>query len=69
MSEKKELIYDGILKECKELKISISELCRLSGVNRPLLNRWKNEDPKSIIILNKLNTSLQLEKQKQLINK
>ena len=66
MEEKKILIYDEILSECKMLKISISKLCRMSGVNRPLLNRWKKEDPKSIVLLNKLKSSI--EEQKQLNN-
>lgn len=57
--------YENIVKKCEDLGISISELCRNANVNRSILARWKNQTPKSIEILNKLNNELKKIKDEQ----
>lgn len=57
--------YQEIVNECEKLGISISKLCRKADVDRMVLQRWKNGDPKSIQILNALRESIkQLKKEK-----
>jgi len=54
----KTLVYDSIKAQCKDLNISLSELCRHSDVNRNLLHNWSLKNPKTIDILNSLNEGL-----------
>jgi hypothetical protein len=41
-------VYELIENRCKNLGISISELCRQTKVNRQALQSWKDKNPASI---------------------
>tara|TARA_R110002051_G_scaffold323593_1_gene417732 strand:+ start:501 stop:701 length:201 start_codon:yes stop_codon:yes gene_type:complete len=53
-----ELIYDGIVEQCKQKGVSVSEICRRSGIHRHQIKTWKHNNPKSIETLNKITTEL-----------
>jgi transposase-like protein len=57
--------YEEIKNGCDDLGISISAICREQGVNRDLVQRWKNEDPKSIKIYKQLTTAIKEKKQQK----
>lgn len=46
--------YEEIKEKCEQLDISISSVCKEASVDRQLVERWKKQDPKSIVIYNKL---------------
>lgn len=46
--------YEEIKEKCSELDVSISSVCKEASVDRQLVERWKKQDPKSIVIYNKL---------------
>jgi predicted regulator of amino acid metabolism with ACT domain len=46
--------YEEIKEKCSELDVSISSICKEASVDRQLVERWKKQDPKSIVIYNKL---------------
>lgn len=51
--------YSSLKAECEEAGISLSQLCREADVDRSVIERWKNKDPKSIEILNSLREALE----------
>lgn len=58
-------VYEEIKKQCDELGISISSICKEAQVDRQLVERWKKGDPKSIEIYKKLKEVLTKKKQIQ----
>lgn len=46
--------YEKLQQKCKEVKISLSEACRLAGVDRKSIQRWSKRNPKSVTILRQL---------------
>lgn len=54
-----ELAYDRIKTKCASLGVSISEVCRMAGVDRSILERWKTQNPKSINTLNAINAAIE----------
>ncbi len=43
---------------CKEAGTNLTELCREAGVDRSVVERWKNKPPKSFETLIRLNAAL-----------
>lgn len=43
--------YENIKKRCRAVGIDVSKLCIMTGKNRNSLQRWKDENPKSVQIL------------------
>ena len=43
-------VYDKIKTLAKNKNMSISKLCRLAGVNRMSLEKWKHKTPKTLEI-------------------
>ena len=46
---KKELKYDEIKRRAKGVGLTLSALCRITGVERQSLHHWKASDTKSIV--------------------
>lgn len=51
--------YQDIKTKCENLGVSISHVCREAGVDRSILERWKNEEPKTLKTLNAINDTLE----------
>jgi transcriptional regulator with XRE-family HTH domain len=64
------MVYDEIKRDCEELGMSVSELCRRAGVTRPTLENWKAKNPKSIENYLKIQEIIKQEKEcrKQLLS-
>lgn len=50
--------FEKISVRCHLLGISISELCRRSEIERRTIDNWKNEEPKTLVIYDRLLTEL-----------
>ena len=50
--------YDIIKKRCKAVGTDVSKLCDMVGRNRNSIQRWKDENPKSVQILVDLQNKL-----------
>lgn len=53
-----EKVYDYIAFTAAQHGVSISEVCRQADVDRSVVERWKEDDPKSIQTFRKLQTVL-----------
>ncbi len=51
-------VYEQIVKRCKKNGITITELCKRSGVKRHKFNYWVSKNPATIETLVKLNQTL-----------
>jgi transcriptional regulator with XRE-family HTH domain len=51
--------YSSLKSECEAAGISLSQLCREADVDRSVVERWKEKDPKSIQTLNTLREALE----------
>lgn len=56
--KKMELVYDRIKKRSMDLGMNLSELCVNAGVQRQVLERWRKSNPKSVVLLQKLELTL-----------
>jgi len=59
LNKPKSNVYEEILVQCKKHGISVSELCRKAKIRRQLLNDWKSNDPKSIVVLKAITSAFQ----------
>lgn len=50
--------YEEIKQMCVEKGISMRQACKWAGVDQSVLNRWKNETPKSIDTFNRLKETI-----------
>lgn len=50
--------FEKLSVRCHILGISISELCRRAEVGRQTIEHWKNVEPKTLVIYDKLLTEL-----------
>lgn len=41
-------VYDNIKSRCKELDISLSDLCRVGGIPRERLQYWVKKNPNTV---------------------
>lgn len=55
--------YDKLCARAKKAGTSISELCRRANVDRSTPQRWKDNEPKTLQILNSLEAELDLIEQ------
>jgi hypothetical protein len=55
--------YEEIKNGCDDLGISITSICRDQKINRDLIQRWKNEDPKSIKVYKQLMKAINEKKE------
>lgn len=55
---KLEKIYDQLKKRCAAAGIDLTQLCNEAVVDRSILERWKQKDPKTVQILNQLDKAL-----------
>lgn len=61
--------YSYLKSECDRLGISVSKLCREANIERSLLERWRQKDPKSLQMYNALKEALlRLDQPKNLPN-
>lgn len=51
--------YNSLLVGCAKAGISVAKLCREAKVDRSVLVRWKNEEPKSIKTYLKLKETIE----------
>jgi len=50
--------YTIIKDRAKRANISLSQLCKDTGISRDTLEKWKKREPNTLVILEKLNTAL-----------
>ncbi len=52
-------VYEQIRQLARERKITVAKLCRLAGVKRDSVNRWRYKEPTSIVNLRMIAQTLQ----------
>lgn len=51
-------------RKCAEAGTNLTEVCKVAGVDRSMLSRWRQREPKTLEILRKLEDAIQQIKQK-----
>lgn len=58
-------IYAKLVAKCEEAGTDITKVCRDAGVDRSIVERWKDKDPKTIVILAQLEKAIAKAKKKR----
>ena len=51
--------YNKIKERAKRSGISLVQLCNQVGISRETLENWKEKEPKTLVILHKINKALE----------
>lgn len=57
--------FQSLKIRCAEAGTSISEVCRIAGVNRSTVEKWKKDEPTTLVVLEKLNNAIEELKRKK----
>ena len=59
-----ENIFNEIQQACKDAGTNLTRVCRAAKIRRATPERWKDEDPKSVVIYKKLMREIEIQKAK-----
>ena len=51
--------YQSLKFKCEQAGTNLTEVCRLAGVDRSTVERWKKKEPNSVVIIKSLEAAIE----------
>ena len=51
--------FFSLKQKCAEAGTNLTEVCKIAGVNRSMLSRWRQREPKTLEIIGKLEAAIE----------
>lgn len=55
--------YEQLRIEAVEAGISLTEICKRAGIQRQTVQKWKDKEPHTLVVLNKLRAEIKKAKE------